>query len=277
MEGTSSNQDKGLQAHSSEKGIDAGIVFGRDSHFAFIYKKTEKLVTAVYMVSDFIKDNEPLKWKIRESALSLLELNLDFGAVSFAEREDLIREYRTLVLEVVSLSSIAHHSGLISEMNFNILSREFNNLVSALEKGASSASGAGGTLVLDPGFFTVDEQPSRAPLDPKGHVSRTAPSPAPLAPAPVQIQKSEYLPLKDMREKAPRPTEAKADSKESRQATILKLLSKKGGLSVKDFAEAIKGVSEKTIQRELLAMVASGVLKKEGERRWSTYSLKSSQ
>lgn len=63
------------------------------------------------------------------------------------------------------------------------------------------------------------------------------------------------------------------DSKEDRQASIIKLLSKKSGLSIKDFTDTIHGVSEKTIQRELLAMVASGVLKKEGERRWSTYSL----
>jgi len=32
-------------------------------------------------------------------------------------------------------------------------------------------------------------------------------------------------------------------------------------------------VSEKTIQRELQALVATGAVKKEGERRWTRYSL----
>ena len=65
--------------------------------------------------------------------------------------------------------------------------------------------------------------------------------------------------------------------KDDRKVIITRLLSKKGGLNIKDFSQAIRGCSEKTIQRELLAMVASGVLKKEGERRWSTYSLADKQ
>ena len=49
----------------------------------------------------------------------------------------------------------------------------------------------------------------------------------------------------------------------------------KGGakLTIKDFAKNIKDCSDKTIQRELISMVTSGVLKKEGERRWSKYFL----
>jgi DNA-binding HxlR family transcriptional regulator len=35
----------------------------------------------------------------------------------------------------------------------------------------------------------------------------------------------------------------------------------------------IRGVSEKTIQRELGALIESGLVMKQGERRWSVYSL----
>jgi hypothetical protein len=42
---------------------------------------------------------------------------------------------------------------------------------------------------------------------------------------------------------------------------------------VKDVSAVVKDCSEKTLQRELLALVAQGVLKKEGERRWSSYVL----
>jgi predicted HTH transcriptional regulator len=59
-----------------------------------------------------------------------------------------------------------------------------------------------------------------------------------------------------------------------RQQSIIKELRNKGQLTVKDLAEKIRGCSEKTIQRELLSLVGSGVLKKEGERRWSRYSIK---
>ena len=62
--------------------------------------------------------------------------------------------------------------------------------------------------------------------------------------------------------------------KGDRRTIILALIKQKPQLAVKDISKSIPGVSEKTIQRELLAMVAEGMLVKKGERRWSTYSLR---
>lgn len=287
------NNDRQIESRSPEKGLDPAVFFGHNKHFAFIFRKTEKLVTAVYMITNFIKDSEPLKWKIREAALALMAVNVDLHTVSLSERRNLLKEYKALALEVVSFSSVAQHSGLISEMNFGILSREFNSLVSTIDKDENRQANEQ-TVILDPRFFDAPEpeaphaqsassfsaspvapvasvapsvRPVQAPVH-KGHSSRTSTSAA------IETSTSnrkEYLPMKDVQEKASRAPE----SKDSRQSVIIKLLSKKSGLSIKDFAESIKGCSEKTIQRELLAMVAAGTLKKEGERRWSTYSLAS--
>lgn len=62
--------------------------------------------------------------------------------------------------------------------------------------------------------------------------------------------------------------------RDDRRKIILALIKQKPQLTVKDIAKSIPGVSEKTIQRELLAMVAERVLEKNGERRWSSYSMK---
>ncbi|NDB61525.1 hypothetical protein EB001_24255, partial [bacterium] len=59
----------------------------------------------------------------------------------------------------------------------------------------------------------------------------------------------------------------------SRKDSILAILRTNSNLTIKDFAKVIKDCSEKTIQRELIALVKSGVVKRVGERRWSTYSL----
>ncbi len=59
-----------------------------------------------------------------------------------------------------------------------------------------------------------------------------------------------------------------------RRAIILNKIKEKPSINVRDLADSIPHVSEKTIQRELLAMVAEGLLVKRGERRWSTYSLR---
>lgn len=280
-------QNRQATASTAHTSVASLSVFNQNHHFAYIYKKTEKLVTAVYMITNFIKDNEPLKWRIREKALELLSLNISFNTVSLSDRKDLLKKYQAYSIEIVSLSSIAHHAGLISEMNFEILRREFNSLVSTIEKDENKKSNEE-TVILNPSFFDAPkdrsaEASSAAIVSPmgvagerkageatdvlyKGHVS--APAPTAFAPAPAPAPAAP-TPIKDI---APKPAK-KADSKDDRQAAIIKLLSKKGGLSIKDFADIIKGVSEKTIQRELLAMVASGILKKEGERRWSTYSL----
>ena len=61
--------------------------------------------------------------------------------------------------------------------------------------------------------------------------------------------------------------------RDDRRKIILALIKQKSHLTVKDITKSIPSVSEKTIQRELLAMVEEGILEKHGERRWSTYSL----
>jgi DeoR/GlpR family transcriptional regulator of sugar metabolism len=53
----------------------------------------------------------------------------------------------------------------------------------------------------------------------------------------------------------------------------LSVIKNKGTASIKDISTLVRGVSEKTIQRELSALISSGSVLKQGERRWSTYSL----
>ncbi|HEY4500820.1 MAG TPA: hypothetical protein VJI70_00945 [Candidatus Paceibacterota bacterium] len=60
-----------------------------------------------------------------------------------------------------------------------------------------------------------------------------------------------------------------------RRDAVLSVIKDKKKASIKDISTLIRGVSEKTIQRELSALIASGVVLKQGERRWSTYSLTS--
>jgi DeoR/GlpR family transcriptional regulator of sugar metabolism len=58
-----------------------------------------------------------------------------------------------------------------------------------------------------------------------------------------------------------------------RRETIMSVIRNKQRANIKDIATHIRGVSEKTIQRELGALIEAGMILKEGERRWSVYSL----
>lgn len=59
-----------------------------------------------------------------------------------------------------------------------------------------------------------------------------------------------------------------------RAARIRTVLEAKPQATIKDIAEIITDVSEKTIQRELNSLIEKGQVIREGERRWSRYSYK---
>ncbi len=61
---------------------------------------------------------------------------------------------------------------------------------------------------------------------------------------------------------------------QSRREVILSTIKDKPMLTIKDISTKIVNVSEKTIQRELTSMVHEGILVRNGEKRWSTYSLR---
>jgi hypothetical protein len=56
-----------------------------------------------------------------------------------------------------------------------------------------------------------------------------------------------------------------------RMSLILDFIKKNKRSSIKDIAVVVKGCSEKTIQRELMELIRLGLVRKEGERRWSVY------
>jgi len=58
-----------------------------------------------------------------------------------------------------------------------------------------------------------------------------------------------------------------------RKQKILDLLKKEGKTTIKEMMPDFNGVSEKSVQRDLLEMVKSGELRAEGEKRWRTYSI----
>lgn len=71
--------------------------------------------------------------------------------------------------------------------------------------------------------------------------------------------------LKDKR------TQGQSKGQSDRMSLILDLVRKSKSLSIKEIAAVIRGCSEKTIQRELNILIERGLIRREGERRWSLY------
>ena len=278
MENTNQNKES--------QNIDANRSFSVT--LGFIHKKTEKLVTAVYMLSNFFPHQEPLRWEVRTFSLNLL------GNVSFvfygknSETEHILKESGNAIDEIISRFEIAHISGLVSTMNFSVLKNELVSLKDNIE--SIKKGGGGQNILITSDFFAPDkllEGSQRSDLKGSQRSDLSAPIEVPALRSgitgSIDLKRSTLQVPRSTTPKAPEAHEAKearsllhsvaSKRKGDRSETILKILKKKDNLTVKDIAQVISDCSEKTIQRELLALVEKSVLKKVGERRWSRYSL----
>lgn len=232
--------------------------FSAEDYLVYIFKKTEKITSALYLVSSLLKDEEPIKWELRDKGMDLLSSSFTASSAVPGDKNAVIQSIFTAALETLSLLNVAHMSHLISEMNHRILVREIDQVVSLLkERLTASAESAG--YVLSEQFFRTPDLFSSGFSIGQG----------------TGIKDGKNNQTKSIKDKGVSQGQVMVQQKKSqRQEYIINVLKGQGNLTIKDFSKVIKDCSEKTIQRELLELVEKGVVKKEGERRWSRYSLK---
>ena len=224
-------------------------LFNNGDYLVFSLKKTEKIVSAIYLITSLIKDNEPMKWELREGSMSLLSVLMTLNGVEAVDKNRLLQSFFLSSVQLISYLNISLTSGLISHMNSKLIIDEIHMLVDYIKQQTISSVHSAGFILSDT-FFATD--------------------------MPTHSQKREVL-NQSLNSIQNKPIKNKAiiikDKKDSRKNHIIDLLKKSSNLTIKDFVKVIKDCSEKTIQRELIDLVKNGVIKKEGERRWSTYSL----
>lgn len=120
--------------------------FQKDSYLAFVYKKTEKLTTAMYMVTSLFPDSEPMKWSLRKKVSEMLSFILGYKN-SNLNQNIFIESVKERVLDIVSLLEVLSKSGLVSVMNFSILQQEFLNLINVLDEQKLTSSDSSNTLL----------------------------------------------------------------------------------------------------------------------------------
>lgn len=227
---------------------DVGL-FNNGDYLVFSFKKTEKIVSAIYLVTSLLKDNEPMKWELREGSMTLLSLLMTLNGTEPVDKNRLIQSFFSSSVQMISFLNISFISGLISEMNSSVLIHEINSLMEYLKANSISSTHPAGFILSDTFFKVDDSQASQVEVG-KGHHVLGGPS--------KSLKNNDIL---------------VKDKKNVRKNSILSLLKKDSHLTIKDFVKVIADCSEKTIQRELMDLVEKGVVKREGERRWSTYSL----
>ncbi len=277
----------------------------------YIVRKVERLVSTVHILCDIIKDNVDMADSVRKKTYPILEAALALQSSRTTHTEDTIIKIKDELRTLEVYLATAALARVISSMNARIVREELFDLIAYIEKETETILNEQNTTVrLHRTSFAVEDvarprsvtQSGNIPLqsmpDPlvARRLERTeakqqpesvkdimykrheqsdlyndiySPTPAP-HPAPAQ-KTPEQKPPENKR--AQWQAERSAVKQKSRRLEILSILQKKDAITIKDVAEVITDCSEKTLQRELLSMVESGVLKKQGERRWSTYSL----
>lgn len=254
---------------------------GKGDQFVFyVFKKSSRISYAVYIITDLIKDNEPLKWSLRKVANELASVR------GFFDGRSVFNGIERNLMELESLLELASFAKVLSFMNVSLLKGEIQRLINEMkERGGDGFY----THALVSSFFDV---PRAERID----TARESFIPDKQGTADIYKGHKGHANADDFYKKSPLEkvamntydtsikkisvpklqTNSTEIDKSKRQSKIIDIIkaSKAEFVSIKDITSRIKDCSEKTIQRELISMVESGILKKTGERRWSMYALK---
>ena len=224
-----------------EKNIFSNI-FEKDIRRVFIYKKAERLAKAIHLITPAFVLSPALRGRIDGIAVGLVDAAILPPA---SAKDRLSRELLTLS----SILSIARTGGLLSAMNADLITKEAHLLLQEV------------AAYEEPHLF-FEEVPTLAGIE--REAARGA-----------HKKQKKTVPLHIL-QNAPRATNKGQNNEhkgQGRKETVLGVLREKGNVSIKDISRLMRGVSEKTVQRELQSLVEAGVIKKTGERRWSTYAI----
>jgi hypothetical protein len=264
------------------------------SHFGS-YTKTNKLITALYMVTDIIDRDEPLRNKLRTLGAGIIS---DIHLLSQVRAGESMSLTLGKIAEIMSFLDIASAVGIVSEMNSNILRKEFQELDQSIRESGGKVQSINRQINLTEFFKEGDEGREigapRKLFQVKGHYPAIGHHNNSTR---IGVQKADTL-LKALNGLKVYPstgngvpknnTNKKQDFEEVKKErgseiiNILKLIG--NGATIKDIkdkaqanptvAMSIITCGEKTLQRELVFMVQKGVLNKTGEKRWSKYFVK---
>lgn len=254
--------------------------------------KGQRLSRAIYLVSSFVADQDPLKWKIRERAIELMSDAKALGqsleksesnGQNNLESEIVLNKLNGHLDQLLSLMDLAVAGGAISEMNFGILKQETLMLSENVSVGIKETASSRLSETSSGEIKTINGLPVAGSIRSIRSTSNYSTVPDNNGPHIGQIHIPDFSKSNGQKlsKLAPGPVSAsvnqvrpsKLENRDNRKKTIIDFVRGKSWTSIKDIAASIHGYSEKTVQRLLAEMVEEGILKKQGERRWSRYML----
>ena len=238
-------------------------------------KKIDKIVAALYLVTDVMNPEVPLTHTIRTQSLDLLTAAAALvGGMQPLSRDRVARLSVQVdhVASLVRIGSIAHH---ISPMNADIIEAELGKVIGVLSDAAQQFAATESSFIASPVKVaqpvvssdllkekSFDETLQR--LVSKRHQNDIKTT---LIGQNDTIKDSTQIKTTFQNDIQIKP------KKIDRKQEILQAIKGSQPSTLNDLRRLIKDCSEKTLQRELAALIAMGLVRKEGNKRWTTYKV----
>lgn len=241
----------GQKGDNFSRFMDAQVVrtdpFGKNRAAERLYRRVERIVAALYLLTRHIPDTEPLRLEVRSTAISLLEKVLHLKDEMRASESSALSSFESSVRKLISLVRILTAAGRISFQNADTVIGALDELVGFITSSQRSP------MSESVSFSREDVLGDTSPL-----YDRTA----------IKDIKDTRKVIKDSAD----TDGTRTASIGSRAQGIVSILREGGALGIKDIAARLPDYSEKMIQRELASLIKSGQVKKDGFKRWSRYS-----
>lgn len=267
-----------------------------------LHRRVFELTLALYRVTDFFPQGEALKKQLREKA------NEIFGGVAeYGHSLDGAREAAILLAKIEAIKGyleICRSMRFVRPINITVLEREYDFIADFLNKELNDSKRdpsatpqddedgsplstqpeqSSGERQANSGANAMESSSPTLPIDERK--SNEASVVEPLATW-DEFTEKESSPFVSNREKPMSDSKEKpmSDRKDEgllqisrditdRQKRILEYIQQTSQAKISDFYAFFNDISPKTIQRDLQDLVSKDILKKEGEKRWTTYSL----
>ena len=231
------------------------------NYYNNVFKKTEKILSVtLYILSETDENKKTILHSdsIKEKALKTQEAALQTLPLQPHEQTNGLVRFQYQLVAFESGLRMATMSGVMAEDIFNLLHEQLDSI-----------------------HRYINNHYVKKPPVSVGDLTETVvekSSPASGVQSSTQKQKPASTPRRSQRVQIPAgdiSTDAYLVYSQltDRAERIKTVLEAKPQATIKDVAEVITDVSEKTIQRELNSLIKKGQVIREGERRWSKYSV----
>lgn len=242
-----------------------------------LHNRVFELTLALYRVTDFFPQGEVLRKNLREKANEVFS-----GIAEYDYSENREHSSVFIISKIQSLRGyleIARSMRFVRPINITVLEREYDFLASffskELEDFRHDASNKNEVRVDIQSKESATAKKESSPevtwedfsgsgvLEDMGSIDNLD--------AVLEIKPE--IKSKPKIEKERGELASIASDINERQKAILSHLKEKPQVKISDFSSLFTDISSKTIQRDLQDLVVKNVLKKQGEKRWTTYSL----